>query len=35
MRVQLTDTMMKEIWDNVIKWNNTIIGNSVDDVSLG
>lgn len=33
-RVQLSDVMMKEIWDNVIKWNNTIIANSTDDNDL-
>jgi hypothetical protein len=33
-RVPLSDTMMKEIWDNVIKWNSTIIANSTDDNDL-
>lgn len=34
MRVPLSEKMMERIWNNVINWNNTVVGGSVDDVSL-
>ena len=33
-RVELSDKLMESIWDNVQKWNYTIIGNTVSDNSL-
>jgi hypothetical protein len=33
-RVELSDKLMENIWDNVQKWNATIIGNTVSDNNL-
>lgn len=33
-RVAISDRVMKEVWDNVIRWNGSIIGNSTDDANL-
>lgn len=33
-RVELSDKLMESIWENVQKWNETIIGNSVNDGNL-
>lgn len=34
-RVQLSDKLMHDIWQNVREWNATIIGNNCDDANLG
>jgi hypothetical protein len=33
-RVALSDKLLTDAWNNVIRWNATIIGNSVDDATL-
>lgn len=33
-RVELSDKLMESIWDNVQKWNYTIVGNTVNDGNL-